>query len=249
MNKLYIGLALLGVSLTACDEKIPESFREINGVYFNNRLSNRTLADSTSLTFVYENADTLNVPVVVQLLGRPSAGVRPVDIRISSEDAVEGVDYVLKTPAEFPADSAVFNYIVMLKRTPVLKQQSKSILLELKGNDYFSLPVAFEVQAGGDTTSVLSYRIIYSDLFTAPPVGWQEDLGGEFSQQKFELICRVLGIAPADFNEKGKISLARWFYINGEMVAYVEEQVTKKNAGEEYDTDAFDKQTGVPLKF
>jgi hypothetical protein len=38
-------------------------------------------------------------------------------------------------------------------------------------------------------------------------------------------------------------------YISAEMTAYVAEQKENKDAGKEYDKDAFDPQTGEPLTF
>ncbi len=245
----YYLVALLGFVLVGCDKREPAGFEEINGIYFNNRLANNVLVDSTNITFVYTNSDELVVPVVIQLLGRSSGSARPIDIRVTAPNAEEGVDYVLKTTPELPADSTLLNYLVTLKRTPKLKEESRVINLELYANDYFSLPLPWQVQIGGDTTSILRYRIIFSDRFTVAPKGWESDYGGEFSQQKFELICRVLKMDPADFNTKNKISWAKWSFIQLEMTTYVKQQIAKKNAGEEYDKEAFDKITGEPLKF
>ena len=47
----------------------------------------------------------------------------------------------------------------------------------------------------------------------------------------------------------GVITLAKLLYISAEMTAYVEGEVEKKNAGEAYDEDAFDPETGEPLTF
>lgn len=250
MNRLYWIFVLLGVGLTSCEEESPGSFEAINGIYLNNRLPNKTLVDSATLTFVYERADTLDVPVTVQLLGRPMAVARPVDIRVSSDNAVEGTDYVLPSVAEFPANSASFRYVITLKRTPVLKKESRSLLVEIRDNGYFTLPLAYELQANGDTTTTLSYRIIFSDTFTAPPAAWNdEDICGVFTQQKFELICRVLEMNPADFNDSQKVTYAKFAFIRAEMRAYVAAELEKANAGLAYDRDVLDRETGEPLEF
>lgn len=109
----------------------------------------------------------------IQLLGRPVDESRPVDIRVSSENAVEGTDYVLSDKVEIPAGASGINYIVTLKRTESLKTMKKTIYMELP-NDYFALPVTEEIQAGGDTVSTLRYRNIFSDMFTSAPVAWEE---------------------------------------------------------------------------
>ena len=85
-------------------------------------------------------------------------------------------------------------------------------------------------------------------MFTYAPVAWEENLLGAFSQQKFELICDVLDVAPADFNDVSVMTFAMQVYISSEMTQYVKEQEEKKNAGEEFDENAFDG-NGDPLTF
>lgn len=86
-------------------------------------------------------------------------------------------------------------------------------------------------------------------MFTKAPDAWEDNLVGDFTQQKFELICKVLEIDPADFNDPGVITLAKLLYISAEMTAYVQEQVLRKAEGDPYDEDAFDRITGEPLTF
>lgn len=248
-NRLMVAFLCLLVGLSACDEREPGGFQNISGVYFNNRSATNVLQDSIDVTFVYESGDDMEIPVKIQLLGRPADEVRPVDIRISSENAVAGTDYVLSDKAEIPAGASFVNYVVTLKRTEALKTMKKTIYMELRANDSFALPVTEEIQAGGDTVSTLRYRILFSDMFTSAPVAWEEELLGAFSQQKFELICDVLDeIAPADFNDVSVMTLAMQLFINSEMTAYVKEQEDKKNAGEAFDERAFD-ENGNPLTF
>ena len=221
-NRYIVVFLSLLIGLSACDEREPGTFQNISGIYFNNRSSASALQDSIDVTFVYESGDDMEIPVKIQLLGRPVDESRPVDIRVSSENAVEGTDS--------------------------LKTMKKTIYMELRANDYFALPVTEEIQAGGDTVSTLRYRIIFSDMFTSAPVAWEENLLGAFSQQKFELICDVLDVAPADFNDVSVMTFAMQVYISSEMTQYVKEQEEKKNAGEEFDENAFDG-NGDPLTF
>ena len=252
MRKIAYTTLLLAGILSACDQREPAAFEEIGGIYFNNRAnisSTSALLDSTNLTFVYENADEMNVPVRIQLLGRPSAQARPIELRITSEDATEGVDYVLPERTELPAGATTLDYIVTLKRTSPLKEATKTIQLEILPNDCFSLPVSKEVQANGDTVSMLHYRIIYSDMFTVPPTAWEVGLIGLFSPQKFNLICKVLDIDPADFNDASKMTFPLQLYIYSEMTKYIKQEVEKRDRGEEFDRDVLDSQTGEPLSF
>lgn len=247
-NTIYSGILLLGICLAGCKESLPDNFGAIEGIYFNNQQSNATIVDSVARTFIYEDANELDVPVRVQLVGRTSPQPRPVDIRVSSPDAVLGTDYTLGSEAVLPAGSTSFDYVVTLRRTDILKQQSKTILLELHANEHFIIPFTYQAQSGGDTTSVVSYKINFSDQFTAPPAGWKKMFIGEFSQQKFELISDVMDIPRSDFNEEDKISSSLWMYIQSRMIAYVRDQQDKKSAGEPYDERAFD-ENGEPLTF
>lgn len=238
--------------LMSCNEETPEAFHAINGIYFNNRANlsaASALLDSTEVTFVYENNDEMAIPVKIQLLGRPSATDRPIALVVTSDDATEGIDYTLPSQAILPAGETSLNYMVTLKRTEALKTQTKLVRLEIRANDSFSLPVTEEVQANGKAVSTLRYRIFFSDRFTNPPAVWDTGLLGEFTQQKFELIGKVLGIAPADFNDANKMTLSKQLYIKTEMNSYVKQETAKRDNGEPFDQDVLDKRTGEPLKY
>lgn len=233
---------------SSCTEQTPDEFQNITGVYFNNRSNTSVLQDTTNVTFVYEKGDEMEVPVTIQLLGRPSDQPRSVALTVASDNAVKGTDYTLPETAEIAAGETTLSYIVTLKRTQALKTQSKSLTLTLHENEHFALPVTSEVTASGDTVTTLSYRIIFSDTFTSAPEAWEKELLGTFSQQKFELICDVLDIDPADFNDDSAMTLAMQAYICSEMTSYVSQQKALKDAGEAYDANAFDS-TGAPLSF
>ena len=236
------------LALVACQERTPEFFQDITGVYFNNTSATMSVTDSLDLTFVYEAGGEMEVPVKVQLLGRSVEQDRPLAVTVSSDNAQEGVDYVLPQQAVMPAGASSVDYVVVLKRTDALKSERKMIHLTLHANEHFDLPVS-KMEQIADTVSIVDVRIYFSDMFTKAPAAWDENLLGEFTQQKFELICKVLHIDPADFNDPSVITLAKMLYISAEMTAYVTEQKENRNAGQDYDEDAFDPQTGEPLTF
>ena len=248
MKRRYITYMLLFLVLTACQERNPELFKDINGIYFNNTSSTMSVTDSLDLTFVYEAGDEMEVPVKVQLLGRSAEYDRPIAVTVYSENAHEGVDYILPDQAVMPAGASSVDYVVVLKRTPAIKQERKMIHLTLHANEHFDLPVS-RMEQIADTVSIVDVRIYFSDMFTKAPAAWDKNLLGEFTQQKFELICKVLQIDPDDFNDPAVITLAKMLYISAEMTAYVAEQKESRDAGMEYDRDAFDSQTGEPLTF
>lgn len=241
-------ILLLLPLLMSCRESRPDFFQDITGVYFNNTSGTMIVSDSIDVTFVYETGNVVEVPVRVQLLGRAAGQDRTLGITVTSENAEEGRDYILPHQAVMPAGASWTDYIIRLNRTEALKSEKKVIAVELHANDYFDLPVSHIIQPG-DTVSTLVFKISFSDMFTKAPAAWDENLVGNFTQQKFELICKVLDIDPEDFNDSGKITLAKLLYISAEMTAYVREQVERKATGQTYDEDAFDRETGEPLTF
>lgn len=248
MKRRYITYMLSLLAFVACQERTPEFFQDITGVYFNNTSATMSVTDSLDLTFVYEASDEMEVPVKVQLLGRSADQDRPIAVTVSSDNAQEGVDYVLPQQAVMPAGASSVDYVVVLKRTDALKSERKMIHLTLHANEHFDLPVS-KMEQIADTVSIVDVRIYFSDMFTKAPAAWDENLLGEFTQQKFELICKVLHIDPADFNDPSVITLAKMLYISAEMTAYVAEQKENRDAGKDYDKEAFDPKTGEPLTF
>lgn len=248
MKRIIIYTIAAILMTTACQHVNPILFGELSGVYFNNLSGTMSLVDSLDVTFVFESADEVEIPVRLQLVGKTADYDREVGVVVHSKNAMPGVDYVLPEKAYIPAGAAYGNYMVTLKRTPSLKQERKMIELEVFANENFTLPVTEMVQVS-DTVSTLRYRIYFSDMFTKAPVAWDANLVGEFTQAKFELICDVLDIDPNDFNDASKITLAKLMYISTEMTYYVREQVRKRDAGESYDVNAFDPSTGLGLVF
>lgn len=248
MRVRYIYILLSVLLLAGCDERHPVLFEDISGVYFNNRSGSMIIVDSLDVTFVYEKDDFMDVPVKVQLIGRPVDHDRAVTVTVSSENAEVGVDFILPEDPILPAGASEMEYVVRLVRTDVLKSQKKMIALTIHENEHFTLPVTEIIQVA-DTVSTLNYRIFFSDMFTKAPAAWDENLVGEFTQQKFELICDVLNMDPADFNDPSVVTLAKLLYISAEMTAYVKDEMTKKMEGMPYDENIIDPSTGLPLNF
>ena len=249
MKLRQITLAIIGLLLCiGCEERNPALFDDMSGVYFNNRSATMRLVDSLDLTFVYEKEDFIDVPVKVQLLGRPVRYDRPVSVSVQSENSVPGMDFILPEEPVMPSGASEADYVVRLLRTDALKSEKKMISLAIHANENFGLPVTEMIQTG-DTVSTLVFDIFFSDMFTKAPAAWDENLVGKFTQQKFELICDVLDMDPADFNDASVITLAKLLYISSEMTAYVKGEAEKKAAGLPYDDNAFDPQTGLPLEF
>ena len=126
---LYTLITLL--TAVACEERHPLLFGELSEVYFNNLNATMSVVDSIDITFVYESSDEMEVPVRLQLVGKVADVDRDVDVVVSSDNAVEGVDYLLPSKACIPAGASYGDYVVTLKRTPALKVEKKELLAYL----------------------------------------------------------------------------------------------------------------------
>ena len=102
IKTLLIG-AMAALSLGSCSEQEPDVFQNINGVYLNNRSNTNILQANTNVTFVYQKGDEMQVPVKIQLVGRPTDHPREIALKVSSEDAQKGTDYILPEKAEMRA--------------------------------------------------------------------------------------------------------------------------------------------------
>lgn len=225
------------MSLVSCEEQNPPLFGDITGVYFNNR-EKGVVVDNEAVTFVYVDSETMDVPVTVQLMGRLSDEDREVSITVTSEDAVKGEDYDIPASAVLPAGASSFEYTVTLTNTASLKQETKTIDLEIHENGNFGLLVTELEQASGKV-SLVKFRIVFSDQFSEPPVAWDKNILGEFSQQKFELIIKELGISRSDFNNPEKMQISRQSYISETMTEYVNDQLALFESTGSCDMDIF----------
>ena len=103
MKQYIIGIFASLFVLASCQERNPDLFMDITGVYFNNMSGRMAVVDSIDVTFVYEAADEMEIPVKVQLIGRTSTKDRQFGLTVVSDNAQEGVDYVLPAKAILPA--------------------------------------------------------------------------------------------------------------------------------------------------
>ena len=50
---IHSAALLLGLCLAGCKESLPDNFGAIEGIYFYNQLTDRTVVDSAAYTFIY----------------------------------------------------------------------------------------------------------------------------------------------------------------------------------------------------
>ena len=241
-RNIFIWIMLLIMGLTACSEEEVNTYSADEGIYFNQRIRvGNILTDSTNFTFVYieESQNEATVSIPVQLVGRATDEPRPVNIKVVGGSAKEGDDFVLPVNPVLPAGASSFNYEITLKRSTILQEEAKTIEIAIEENEYFRPIITHEItdiQSGTDVTT-MRHKIEFSELFTKAPAAWVNDIV-EFTPQRFFLTCRVMEIPRADFNNRSKISSARFQYLMTEMVKYVAEQLLLENPDPEiFDED------------
>lgn len=241
MRRFFVFI-ITTVLLCSCRESLPLYFDQIEGVYFNNIGTGRVPIDSASYTFVYENDDVsvIEVPVYIQLLGRPADRDRKISLSVTSTDAEEGVDWSLEGSAVLHAGETSAEVLISLHRSEELKYTEKSLTLGLEPNEEFILPFETRKNAAGLELSSTRFTISFSEMFTAAPQGWKTIFAGSFNQKKFELICKVTGTDRKLFNTPGAISDAKWMFIRSKVIEYLLNQDILRQDGQSYDRDAYD---------
>lgn len=242
---------LLTLAFASCSESEIAPYSGDDGIYFNNRLSSGTLSDSTEQTFVYTEATTIDVPVTIQVMGRAASYDRPVALTIEG-DAELGTDYELPVEPVVKAGDYKIDYIVRLIKTPALSTTTKRLKLTLAANEHFTTRFTHEgdsTSASDPYVSALTYVVRFSNQFTVAPAGWNTDFAGPFSVAKLDLLVKLFtDVARADYNVSGKITLAKWTYMQVTANDYVAQQEQYRAMGIDYDTMAFD-EDGNPLYF
>lgn len=241
---VFLLLSLFFLGPIACDEKEIPAYDAEEGIYFNKRERvGNILVDSSNFTFVYLEPSQMEgmVCIPVQLVGRTVGQPRPVTIKVVGGTAQEGEDFTLPPNPILPANATSFDYVVTLKRTESLQTAVKTIELAIEGNEYFKPIITEEITANDNRVMTLRHKIEFSELFIEAPVAWQTNIC-PFTPQRFFLMCRVMDIPRADFNDVNKINLPRFNYLCSEMHKYVAEEIASGNP----DPELFD-ENGLPI--
>lgn len=250
MKRINIILGIVSIlgGLISCDEEKIASYSGEEGIYFNKQSVSEGqlgMVDSTNFTFAYveEVQDSQLLQIPVQLVGRVVDYPRPVNIKVDGGDAVEGVDYQLLLNQVLPAGADAFNFQVILKRTEALLVQEKTFTLSIEENEYFK-PVVTKLTTTTDV-NILRHKIIFSELFTTPPVGWKSYVIG-FTRDRFFLLCDKMKVGRDEFNDSELMTESRFQYLVSKIQSYTLEQVFLMEHGQPYDKDVFD-ENGEPI--
>ncbi len=217
-NIILVLFALL-VLAYGCDSEY-EDYSGGNAVYMNET------TDTTRFSFTYVDGDRWLQEIKVKTIGQVCDYDRPVNIKFTCVNAVEGVDfepladqYVVKA-----GENSLVIPIVMI-RTVSLQKEAKVIDMELLENEHFQM--LYDYGSSDKITWVKTNRLrqtlIFSEFMDQRPATWDPYVLGDFSQKKFNLICSEMGIAREKFLDSKYMSY-RTNYIGSYMKRYLAEE-------------------------
>lgn len=197
MNKEILAMKniiwILGILLMcwACDEDEVKIYDGTDAVYFS------AYKDTTffSLAFV-ANADTL-VYVPVKALGEKVNYARKFRVRVAGGTAQPGVNYdALEEEYTLGADSVAGVLPIRIYKEGA-RDTTFSIDLELIPNEYFAQNMPAKI-SNGDTIDITRQVVTFSNNL-AKPQQWMPTMLGYFSEAKFFLFNREMGINAVDW--------------------------------------------------
>lgn len=242
MKKILIlsVLILSFLGLTSCSQEEIKTYSDANNIYFSpavfplekNVIS--TMVDSTGISFAFDNASiqkkVYRIPIRVQ--GKLSDVDRTVKCTIDeTSTAVEGVHFSLPKKIVIRAGREVDSIEVTMNRTPDLKLNRVTLVLNLEENEFFTTKMQTKINALTQKTMNLTrFKLTFDDIISQP-IGWSAILG-TFSPKKFFLMCDLLHLQPSLFNQKtGSIGLttAEFVYYDNFMKRYLADQKASGN--------------------
>lgn len=237
----YCILVLFLLAIEACNSEY-EIYSGEDAIYFNE------VSDTSHFSFTYIDSkyDRYVQEVHLKVIGQVVDYDRKVDIRFTSKNAKEGVDfepfedtYVVKA-----GEVAVVVPVTMIRTTALLTEE-RVIDMELFANDNFT--THYEIGSNDSITWIesprLKFTLIFSEFMDQAPSQWNPYLFGDFTAKKFKLICDVMGIEREKFLDYEYMAY-RSSYIARYMKQYLSEE---KSAGRTiYEEDGVTEMTMGP---
>lgn len=213
----------------SCTQDEIETFKEADNIYFSPAIfpyiqvgsGARVPADSTGFSFAFDGPEITErqflVPFRVQ--GNLSKEDRDVKVTVdSTSTAVEDIDFRLPENIVLHAGKEVDTLVVSVIRTPKLKTEELTLVLNLEDNNYFGTKMKSRVidVLTQKTISSVRFKISFSDQLSKP-AGWFDGILGYFTEKKFYLTVGLLKLSP----EKFTIGLGKpGSFSSGELTSY-----------------------------
>lgn len=246
-------LSILG--FTSCSEEKIQTFKDTDNIYFSPAVFpyvtvngvELVTADSTGFSFGFDDSTikerVYRIPVRVQ--GNMSNVDRKIKVTIDPmSTAVKGTHFTLPENIVMRAGKVVDTIAVTVLRTPDMKTNLFTLVLNLEENEAFTTKMKTKVinVLTQKTMSFTRFKLSFDDKFSQP-MGWFDPFLGKFSAKKFFLMCDLLNLDPAIFKQRPGspgIGIADLQYFQNFMKRYLADQKASGNTiYEENGTEMF----------
>ena len=194
--KLFSLLALTAL-ISSCEKSELKSYDLDDMIYVYKEAYN-TKKDSTIYSFAVKPNDLMvdTVKVAVRIMGTAKNVDREVKFASvpGATDAIEGTHYSF-LPYVIPAGAYSADLPIVVKRTPDMKTQTFTLLLQVVESADFKPGVPSSPVTGNFAGASLQYLIRMNDYLTKPS-NWDTQLisvFGTYSQVKYKFIIDVTG--------------------------------------------------------
>ncbi|WMI64128.1 DUF4843 domain-containing protein [Aestuariibaculum sp. YM273] len=206
---IYACLFCIGFIAVSCNTDEINTYQEDkDNIYFTwseQKPDNRypySYIDSLGVTFAFKPQDVTSfvfkLPISVQ--GELSDKDRVVNLSVKAEStAKEGLHFDLPETIVLGANKSVDSIPITLYRTPEMKNESLTLILELLSNDNFSVNMTNKLidEQTGETLNYTVFQLSVNDILETP-ARWFEPYLGEFTAKKMLLMTELLNI-PLDY--------------------------------------------------
>ncbi|WP_300977792.1 DUF4843 domain-containing protein [Flavobacterium sp.] len=255
MKKIIISsLVLLSfLGFTSCSEDKIDTYNDTDNIYFSYAAfpgitsGSDIVADSTGFSFNFDNASVkqriYRIPIRVQ--GKISTKDRNIKVTVDPmSTAIEGTHYSLPKDIVMRAGKVVDTLDVTVFRTPEMKANTFTLVLNLEENDFFTTKMKTKVinVLTKKTISFTRFKLSFDDKLAQPP-GWFTPFFGAFTAKKFFLMCNLMNLKPVMFNQKlgaPGLAIPEMQYYQNFMKRYLADQKAAGNTiYEEDNTEMF----------
>lgn len=204
-----IFLSVLG--FTSCEQEEIQTYQDTDNIYFSNAVFapnniSAPLIDSTGFSFGFDNSGItqriFKIPIRVQ--GKLSDIDRKVKLTIDpSSTAIQGTHFTLPENIVMHAGQEVDTILVTVFRSPDMKKNAFTLVLNLEENEFFTTKMQTKVVnvLTQKTMSFIRYKLTFDDKLTQPS-GWYVPYLGVFTAKKFFLMCELMNLNPEMFTQK-----------------------------------------------
>jgi hypothetical protein len=234
-------LFILGFS--SCNQEEIETYSSTDNIYFSPAVVSyislngaKVLTDSIGLSFSLDNPvikqRLFKIPIAVQ--GRISDVDREVKVTIDpSSTAIRGTHFTMPDKIFIPAGKVVDSIRVQVLRTPDMKKNTFSLVLNLEENESFKTKMENKITnvLTKKTMSFIRFKLTMDDQLSQPK-GWVVGFFGTFSPKKFFLMCDLMHLDPTIFNSSPGgvgLSIPEIQYYQSFMKRYLAEQKAAGN--------------------